>query len=105
MPGVKYFNGLFIDKNESAQYPGQRQQISYLINCKTTDFTMLQRTILLTDKMKADNPEVPNNAEAYYQYAGFESKNYAKHNILKQLIFVVDSAAFKLTCGYEPKFD
>lgn len=107
MPDMKYFSGLFVNKDALLDVESigiRKYEASYLINCRTTDIVQLSGTTFVTKEMKEQAPHILTNATELYQYEGFELKNYAKHNVLKQVILVMDSAVFKIACGYTPNF-
>ena len=101
MPNTKYFNGEFINTSERAF--GLRSEHALLIDCVTTQITELANITYITEDMKEKNPQIPRHVKHVVQHDNLETKNYLRHNINRESIRVIDTAAFKLSCGYRPK--
>ena len=87
------------------------EDVGYLIDCRNTEITRVFSAIHLTPKMLPDlPPEIADkvrksNLMRLVKVQGLETKNYRRHNVLRQAVTYMDTSAFELSCGYTPMFD
>ena len=87
------------------------EDVGYLINCRTTEITKVFSAAHITPKVLLElPPEIAHKVRQagltrLVNVKGLETKNYRRHNVLRQAVTHMDTSAFRLTCNYIPEFE